>query len=148
MSLDYTLASSAWCGTTQVNTLTRFFLGRSSLSDGPRKRLESSCLQFGRVFGHHAYYNFLRPHRTLKFGKTLRTPAMQAGLAKRRLSFREVFTTGAAFCLFFLIVVAARCCRFRLQTVSVILWDELSGLNNTCLKKHHLRGDLLKLLPP
>ncbi len=27
-----------------------------------------------------AHYNFLRPHRALKFGKTLRTPAMQAGL--------------------------------------------------------------------
>ena len=28
-----------------------------------------------------AYYNFLRPHRALKFGTTIRTPAMQAGLA-------------------------------------------------------------------
>ncbi len=38
------------------------------------------------------YYNFLRPHKSLKFGKETRTPAMQAGLAKRRLSFREIFT--------------------------------------------------------
>jgi IS1 family transposase len=38
------------------------------------------------------HYNFLRPHRGLKFGPETRTPAMQAGLAKRRLSFRDVFT--------------------------------------------------------
>ena len=30
-----------------------------------------------------AYYNFLRPHRALKFGETLRTPAMQADWLKR-----------------------------------------------------------------
>ena len=30
-----------------------------------------------------AYCNFLRPHTALKFGETLRTPAMQAGLATR-----------------------------------------------------------------
>ena len=38
------------------------------------------------------HYNFLRPHRALKFGPEIRTPAMQAGLAKRKLSFRQVFT--------------------------------------------------------
>jgi IS1 family transposase len=38
------------------------------------------------------YYNFLRPHKSLKFGKETRTPAMQAGLTNRRLSFREIFT--------------------------------------------------------
>jgi hypothetical protein len=38
-------------------------------------------------------YNFLRPHRALKFGGKTRTPAMQAGLARRRLSFREIFTS-------------------------------------------------------
>ena len=35
-----------------------------------------------------AYYNFVRPHSALRFGKTVRTPAMQAGLVRRRLSFR------------------------------------------------------------
>ena len=43
------------------------------------------------------YYNFVRPHMALKFGKTFRTPAMQAGLAKKKLSFREVFTNQPAF---------------------------------------------------
>jgi len=39
------------------------------------------------------HYNFMRPHRALKFGTEMRTPAMQAGLTRRRLSFREVFTS-------------------------------------------------------
>ncbi len=38
------------------------------------------------------HYNFLRPHRALKFGNEKRTPAMQAGLSNQRYSFREVFT--------------------------------------------------------
>jgi hypothetical protein len=37
------------------------------------------------------YYDFVRPHRALKYGIEIRTPAMQAGLATQRLSFREVF---------------------------------------------------------
>jgi len=41
------------------------------------------------------YYNFVRPHSALKFGDEIRTPAMQAGLAKKQLSFREIFTTMA-----------------------------------------------------
>ena len=39
------------------------------------------------------HYNFLRPHRALKFGSEIRAPAMQAGLTSRRLSFRDVFTS-------------------------------------------------------
>ena len=41
------------------------------------------------------HYNFLRPHRALKFGPEIRTPAMQAGLIDRRLSFRDVFGPSA-----------------------------------------------------
>ena len=37
------------------------------------------------------HYNFVRPHGALKFGREVRTPAMQAGLATRRLTFREIF---------------------------------------------------------
>ena len=55
-----------------------------------------------------AYYNFMRPHRALKFGTTLRTPAMQAGLVKKCLSFRDLFTSQEAFFLFYLIVVLTR----------------------------------------
>jgi len=38
------------------------------------------------------HYNFIRPHRTLKFGNLVKTPAMQAGIVSRRLFFREIFT--------------------------------------------------------
>jgi IS1 family transposase len=37
------------------------------------------------------YYNFIRPHSSLRFGREVRTPAMQAGLARRRYSFRDIF---------------------------------------------------------
>jgi hypothetical protein len=37
------------------------------------------------------YYNFVRPHRALKFGGEMRTPAMQAALTTRRLTLREIF---------------------------------------------------------
>ncbi len=39
------------------------------------------------------YYNFVRPHRALKFGREVRTPALQAGLTRRRLTFREIFSS-------------------------------------------------------
>jgi len=47
------------------------------------------------------HYNFIRPHRGLKFGTEVRTPAMQAGIATRMLTFREVFTVvaGPLFCV-------------------------------------------------
>src|SRR4029450_9343637 len=37
------------------------------------------------------YYNFVRPHRALKFGAEVRTPAMQAGLTTRRVTLGEIF---------------------------------------------------------
>ena len=37
------------------------------------------------------YYNFVRPHGALKFGREIRTLAMQAGLTTRRLTFRDIF---------------------------------------------------------
>jgi hypothetical protein len=40
------------------------------------------------------HYNFERQHHGLKFGRELRTPAMQAGLVSQPLSFREIFTSG------------------------------------------------------
>ena len=51
------------------------------------------------------HYNFMRPHRSLKFGKVTRTPAMQAGLASRQLTFRMVFMAGASLFVLVLIVV-------------------------------------------
>jgi hypothetical protein len=40
----------------------------------------------------HGYYNFIRPHSSLKLGKVCRTPAMQAGIFDRHLTFREIFS--------------------------------------------------------
>jgi len=57
------------------------------------------------------YYNFVRPHRGLTLGQEMRTPAMQAGLVKRRLTFREIFTSAAVIFLLVLIVLE-HCRRF------------------------------------
>jgi IS1 family transposase len=40
------------------------------------------------------YYSFVRTHRALRFGHEVRTPAQQAGLTTRRLTFREIFSSG------------------------------------------------------
>ena len=42
-------------------------------------------------------YNFARPHRALKFGREIRTRAMQAGLTRRRLTLREIFSSRELF---------------------------------------------------
>jgi hypothetical protein len=34
-----------------------------------------------------------RTNRALKFGREVRTPAMQAGLTSKRLTFREIFSS-------------------------------------------------------
>ncbi|KPL01535.1 MAG: hypothetical protein AMK75_04425 [Planctomycetes bacterium SM23_65] len=66
-----------------------------------------------------SFYNFVRPHRGLKFGKELRTPAMQAGLASRRLTFREVFTSGARMVLYVLKAIDFRTAENRIEAVRV-----------------------------
>ena len=53
------------------------------------------------------HHNFLRPHRALKFGRETRTPAMQAGLATKRLTFRDVFTSVSIFLRLTLIICHA-----------------------------------------
>ncbi len=55
------------------------------------------------------YYNFIRPHGGLKFGREVRTPAMQTGLVSRKLTFRDVFTAVAGFLLLVAALVMARC---------------------------------------
>ena len=41
------------------------------------------------------HYNFIRPHMALQFGTIRRTPAMQAGLTLKPLTFRKIFTSRA-----------------------------------------------------
>ncbi len=58
------------------------------------------------------YYNFIRSHMALKFGKEIRTPAMQAGLASKKLIFRDLFTSREALILFVIIVVLVWCVKW------------------------------------
>ena len=51
------------------------------------------------------YYNFIRPHRALRFGRETRTPAMQAGLVSPRLALRDIFTAGGLTRRIFVAVV-------------------------------------------
>jgi IS1 family transposase len=74
------------------------------------------------------YYNFVRPHSALKFRDETRAPAMQAGLVKKQLSFREIFTTLEIIFWWFFIFLGIR---FRVE--------KFCGLrlsNNSCLNKH------------
>ncbi len=54
------------------------------------------------------YYNFVRPHGGLKFGSELRTPAMQAGLVDKQLTFRGVFMAVAGFVSFVVALIEVR----------------------------------------
>ncbi|MFH1740838.1 MAG: hypothetical protein ABIH23_17665 [bacterium] len=71
------------------------YLGRRTLSHARRTERLDDHLELLRC-----HYNFLRPHRALKFGRETRTPAMQAGLTKKRLTFRDVFISTAALLCF------------------------------------------------
>ena len=58
---------------------------RHRLSQARRQHRLTDHLELVRCF-----YNFIRPHGALKFGKLIRTPAMQAGLVSRRLRFCDI----------------------------------------------------------
>ena len=62
-----------------------------------------------------SYYNFVRFHRALKFGQERRTPAMQAGLVSKQLSFRDIFMATARFVILFVVLIdiPARLHNFR-----------------------------------
>ncbi len=84
------------------STINTSFIERLNLT------IRQGCAYLGRRTAYHSrskdlladklslqmcYYNFVRPHSALKFGGEIRTPAMQAGLVKKQLSFREIFTS-------------------------------------------------------
>ena len=52
-----------------------------------------------------SYYNFIRPHSALKFGRETRTPAMQAGLVSAPMNWSDIFTAPASLYVFFVAVV-------------------------------------------
>ena len=63
------------------------YLGRRTLGQARWKQCLEDHLELLRC-----HYNFVRPHRALKFGREVRTPAMQAGLTGRRLTLRGIFS--------------------------------------------------------
>ena len=64
------------------------YLSRRTLSHARAQDTLEAHLELLRC-----YYNFVRPHGALKFGRETRTPAMQAGLATRRLTLRDIFVS-------------------------------------------------------
>ena len=48
---------------------------------------------------------FIRPYRALKFGRLMKTPAMQAGLVSRKLTLRDIFTWPLTGSLFVVVLV-------------------------------------------
>ena len=64
------------------------YLGRRMICHARWKKQLEDHLELFRC-----YYNFVRPHRALKFGRAVRTPAMQAGLTRRRLSLKGIFSS-------------------------------------------------------
>ena len=78
------------------------------------------------------HYNFIRPHSALKFGREVRTPAMQAGLASRRLSFRDVFSRVLAIILCLVSAMRVAAWDLRRGNVQVWVWWRWDvRLNNT-----------------
>ena len=64
------------------------YLGRRTICHAWwKERLEDHIELF------RCYYNFIRPHRALKFGREVRTPAVQAGLTKRQLTLSHIFSS-------------------------------------------------------
>ncbi len=72
--LNLTMRKSLWCLQRKTNSAAKT---RETLE------VQIDLLQ--------VYYNFVRPHRSLKFGREMRLPAQQAGLVTRVLSWRDVF---------------------------------------------------------
>ena len=56
------------------------------------------------------YYNFIRPHSALKFGSEVRTPAKQARLVNRNLSFRDIFSLRLTLFLCLMLILLLRDC--------------------------------------
>ncbi len=79
------------------------YLGRRTACHSRRKDLLDNNLALQMC-----YYNFVRPHSALKFGDETRTPAMQAGLVKKQLNFREIFLAVAILFWWFSVFMRTR----------------------------------------
>jgi IS1 family transposase len=90
------------------------YLGRRTICQARWKERLEDHLELLRC-----HYNFVRLHRALKFGCEVKTPAMQAGLTRRQLTFREIFEAGVALPasknVLFVLIESARRIRFAAQ---------------------------------
>ena len=74
-------------------------------------RRRSPCHARGtdQIRGHvdllRCYYNVIRPHRALQFGRETRTPAMHAGWVNAPMNWSDIFTAPAALYAFHVAVV-------------------------------------------
>lgn len=67
------------------------------------------------------HYNFIRPHSALKYGNEIWTPAMQAGLTSKRLTFRQVFLARTSSAIFAFILYLRRRQNVEIQILVVCL---------------------------
>ena len=97
--------NAALLASEDAETLNTSFIERLNLTirqGSAYLRRRSPCHARGadQLRGHvellRGYYNFIRPHRALRFGRETRTPAMQAGLVSQRLALRDIFTAGGS----------------------------------------------------
>ena len=96
--LDQALTHSEDSSTVNTSFIERLNLTIRQRSAYLSKRTLSHARSTDTLEAHlellRCYYNFVRPHGALKFGReTRRTPAMQAGLATRRLTLRDIFVS-------------------------------------------------------
>jgi hypothetical protein len=68
------------------------YLGRRTICHARWKKQLEDHLELFRC-----HNNFVRPHRALKFGREVTTPARQAGLTRRTLTLRESSLRGWSF---------------------------------------------------
>jgi hypothetical protein len=65
------------------------------------------------------HYNFIRPHSALKYATEIWTPAMQAGLTSKRLTFRQVFLAATASSFFVFILYLSTRQNVKIQILMV-----------------------------
>jgi len=68
------------------------YLGRRTICQARREGCLQDHLELLRC-----HYNFVRRHLALRFGREIKTPAQQAGLVKRAMTWREVFSARIVF---------------------------------------------------
>jgi hypothetical protein len=94
LELEQQLANSEDSTTINTSFVERLNLTLRQCSAYLRRRTTAHPRKLRRLAENlelvRAWYNFSRPHRGLKFGRVCRTPAQQAGLARRPVRLLEI----------------------------------------------------------